>query len=75
MERIVIQVDDAIAQTWRNTSSELREKISRTIEKQISDILEKTKEANFDLILKEARKEAASKGLTEDILLSLLNEK
>ena len=33
-----------------------------------------TKEANFELLLQDARKEAAKNGLTEEILTQLLNE-
>ncbi len=36
--------------------------------------LNKSKEANFELLLQEIRKEAAKNGLTEEILAQLLNE-
>ena len=74
MERIVLEVDDSLGKEWRNTSAKLRAQIEKNLELLISDSLSKTKEANFELLLKDARKEAAANGLTEDILAQLLNE-
>lgn len=74
MERIVLEVDDKTAKAWRNTSPKLREKIGKNLERVLSDSLSKTKDANFELLLQEARKEAAENGLTEEILTQLLNE-
>ncbi|MCR8560976.1 hypothetical protein KXD93_25185 [Mucilaginibacter sp. BJC16-A38] len=74
MERIVLEVDDQTAKAWRNTSAKLREQIGKNLELVLNDSLSKTKEANFELLLQEARAEAAKNGLTEEILEKLLNE-
>jgi hypothetical protein len=73
MERIVLEVDDQTAKAWRNTSDKLRTQIGRNLELVIADSLNKAKEANFELLLQDARKEAAKNGLTEEILTQLLN--
>ena len=74
MERIVLEVDDKTAKAWRNTSAKLRTQIERNLEQVLNDSLNKTKEANFELLLQEIRTEAAKNGLTEEILEQLLNE-
>jgi hypothetical protein len=74
MERIVLEVNDQTAKEWRNTSAKLRTQIGKNVELIITDSLSKTKEANFELLLQEARAEAAKNGLTEEILMNLLNE-
>lgn len=74
MDRIVIEVEDGLARKWRNTSPKLKGEIGRDLEKQLYEILRDKKEANFELHLDQAREEAASNGLTEEILQKLLNE-
>jgi hypothetical protein len=74
MERIVLEVDDKTAKAWRNTSAKLRTQIGKNLEQVLADSLSKTQEANFELLLQEARKEAAKNGLTEEVLAKLLNE-
>jgi hypothetical protein len=74
MERIVLEVDDQTAREWRNTSAKLRKQIGKNLELVLTDSLSKSKQANFELLLQDARKEAAKNGLTEEILTQLLNE-
>jgi len=74
MERIVLEVGDETAKAWRNTSPKLRAQIGKNLEIILGDSLSKSKEANFELLLEEARSEAAKNGLTEEILTKLLNE-
>jgi hypothetical protein len=74
MERIVLEVDDETAKAWRNTSAKLRTQIGKNLELILTDSLSKTREANFELLLQDARKEAEKNGLTEEILTALLNE-
>lgn len=74
MERIVLEVDDQTAKAWRNTSAKLRTQIGKSLEQVLTESLDKAKDANFELLLQDARKEAAKNGLTEEILTSLLNE-
>ncbi|MES2456043.1 MAG: hypothetical protein V4594_10895 [Bacteroidota bacterium] len=70
MERIVLEVDNAIARAWRNITPLKR----ATYEKKIGDILRSLKEVEFDRLLNEAGKIAADNGLTEDKLNALLDE-
>ena len=70
MERIVLEVDSTIARAWRNISPKVR----ADYEKKITAVLRDLKEAEFDRLLDDAGKIAASNGLTEDKLNSLLNE-
>ncbi|WP_183576162.1 hypothetical protein HDF18_20005 [Mucilaginibacter sp. X5P1] len=74
MERIILEVDDKTAKAWRNTSAKLREAIGKNLEQVLNDSLNKSKEANFEMLLQEIRSEAAKNGLTEEILMQLLNE-
>jgi len=74
MERIVLEAGDETARAWRNTSAKLRAQIEKNLEMILGDSLSKVKEANFELLLREARNEAAANGLTEEILTKLLNE-
>jgi hypothetical protein len=74
MERILLEVDDKVAKAWRNTSAKLRAQIGKNLELVLTDSLNKTQEANFELLLQEIRAEAAKNGLTEEILANLLNE-
>lgn len=75
MERIVLKVGDEAARAWRNTTPGIRTEIGKTIELLLNVSLKKTKDTNFELLLKEARLQAADNGLTEEILDKLLNEK
>lgn len=74
MERIVLEVNDETAKAWRNTSPKLKRQIGKNLEEMLAWSLTKTKEANFELLLQDARREAAANGLTEEILMQLLNE-
>ncbi|MFI5138341.1 MAG: hypothetical protein ACHQIM_10990 [Sphingobacteriales bacterium] len=56
MERIVLEVDDQTARVWRNTSAKLRAQIEKNLEQVLTASLNKTKEANFEMLLQEARK-------------------
>jgi len=74
MERIVIEVDEATAKKWRKASPEIKNRLEKSFEKQIEIVSQSDKEAQFEELLKKARKEAAKNGLTEEILQQLLNE-
>ena len=74
MERIVLEVGNETAKAWRNTSPKLRAEIGKNVEQLLNASLSKTREANFELLLRDARQEAAKNGLTEEILDKLLNE-
>lgn len=70
MERIVLEVDSTIARAWRNISPSVK----ADYEKKISAVLRDLKEAEFDRLLNDAGRIAASNGLTEDKLNALLDE-
>ena len=71
MERIVLEVDGAVARAWKNTSSTVRAEY----EVKINAILRELKEIEFDNLLQQAGKIAEENGLTEEKLDQLLNEK
>jgi hypothetical protein len=74
MERILLEVNDQTAKAWRNTAAKLRTQIGKNLELVINDSFNKSREANFELLLQEIRAEAAKNGLTEEILTKLLND-
>ena len=74
MDRIVIEVEDSLARKWRNTPLEVKNDIGKSLEKQLGEILRDKRHANFDIHLEQTRNEAASNGLTEEILQRLLDE-
>ena len=74
MDRILIEVEDSLARRWRNTSPKVRNEIGKSLEKQLDEILREKKEANFEVQLGLIREEAASNGLTDEILQKLLND-
>lgn len=74
MERIILEVDSATAEIWRKISPELRRSMEKMFRIKMGILSKKDKEAAFEKLLDEARKEAAENGLTEEILEQLLNE-
>lgn len=75
MERIVIEVDEAAAKSWRKASPKVKSQLEKSFGKQIVILSQSDKEERFEELLKRAREEAARNGLTEEILEKLLNEK
>jgi hypothetical protein len=71
MERIVLEVDGALAKAWRNSSAAIRSRY----ENKITAILRELKEAEFDNLLDKAGKIAEENGLTEVKLNEILNDK
>lgn len=70
MDRIVLEVDSALARAWRNSAPALKAEYER----KIADILRELKEAEFDKLLDKAGKTAKKRGLTEAKLNQLLSE-
>lgn len=70
MERIVLEVDGALARAWRNTSPAVRSQY----ETKITALLRELKEIEFDKLLDRVGKIAEQNGLTEEKLNQLLNE-
>ncbi len=71
MERIVLELDDSLAKTWRNASEELRAEYYD----KIVAILKEMQKEQFFLMLDKLGAIAAKNGMTEEILQQLLNEK
>jgi hypothetical protein len=74
MERIVIEVDEATAKKWQESSPEIKKGLGNKIEDLLERISYEIKVANFEKLLDKASDEAAKNGLTEEILEKLLNE-
>jgi len=70
MERIVLEVDGALARAWKNSSPALRS----SYENKITALLRELKEAEFDNLLNRAGKIAEENGLTEEKLKELLSD-
>jgi hypothetical protein len=70
MERIVLEVDGALARAWKNSSPALRS----SYERKITDLLRELKEAEFYNLLDRAGKIAGENGLTEEQLEFLKKE-
>lgn len=70
MDRIVLEVDSALARVWRNSAPALKAEYER----KIAEMLRELKEAEFDRLLDKAGKAAKKKGLTETKLNQLLSE-
>lgn len=74
MERIVIEVDEAIAKKWRESSAKIKAQLEKNIKKQIEILSRGVKEDEFFALLDKISDEAVKNGLTEEILEKLLND-
>ncbi len=74
MERIVLEVDSAVAQAWRKVSPELRKQFERDIELRMAEKIRLAETDAFEQSLANLRNQAAQNGLTQDILEKLLSE-
>jgi len=70
MDRIVLEVDSALARVWRNSTPALKAEYER----KIADILRELKEAEFDKLLDKAGRTTKKNRLTETKLNQLLSE-
>jgi len=74
MQQIVIEVDDATAKKWNESSHKIKGQLEKNIEKQIDILSRGVKEDKFFALLDKISDEAVKNGLTEEILEKLLNE-
>jgi hypothetical protein len=74
MQQIVIEVSDATAKKWNESSSKIKGQLEKNIEKQIDILSRGVKEDKFFALLDKISDEAVKNGLTEEILEKLLNE-
>jgi len=73
MERIVIEVDEAVAKKWRLSSQKRRNRISQRINLTMARELTESKE-DFIQYLNEIRSKMKERGLTEELLQEILND-
>jgi ferritin len=73
MERIVLEVDDQVAKSWRYSSESKRQEVNSTINKMLQIAFDRKKDIDFIQFVKEVQDKAAERGLTEDILNDILN--
>lgn len=73
MERIVIEVDDATARKWKYASTEMRQKLAEKVGQNMKTALNKG-EGDFWSFLEKLRKNAETKGFSDDILNQVLSE-
>lgn len=74
MERIVIEVDEAIAKKWRLASSEFKKEVSEQISESIRKILDDNRKKHFLEYLDELGKKMKERGLTQEILDDILKD-
>jgi hypothetical protein len=74
MERIVLEVNDHVAKNWRYSSEKKRREVLNTINRILDAAFRQKDEDDFIEFVKEIQNKAEQRGLTEDILNSILNE-
>lgn len=73
METITIEVSESVANTWNALEEKKKKEINELVSKIISQS-QHTKKADFVERLREIRKNANERGMTDDILNQILNE-
>ena len=74
MERIILEVDDQVAKSWRYSSEKKRQEVNSTINKMLEIAFKRKGDSDFIQFIKEVQDKAVERGLTEDILNDILNE-
>ena len=72
MERIVIEIDEKLAQSWRSASQNERRKISNIINLSIAKELYKGSVDDYLTYLQQLRDDMEKKGLTQEELDQIL---
>ncbi len=75
MERIVLEVDEAIAREWRYSSEKRRNEVANAISKFLKTAFKKKSEDDFLDFINEVQTKAEQRGLTENVLNDILNGK
>jgi uncharacterized protein YihD (DUF1040 family) len=75
MDRIILEVDDQVAKSWRYSSEKKRQQVNNTINTLLQAAFKRKEDADFIQFVKEVQDKAAERGLTEDILNDILNER
>ncbi len=74
-ERIILEVDGTTAKKWRASSYRLRTELCRLFDAQINRIIDESDPEEGIQFFKELRAEMKEKGLTQEILDDILDEK
>lgn len=74
MERIVIEVTDATAKSWRNISPDIKLHLEQSFARHIEEVLQKVKEFNFEAIQDKGGKNADINALKEEDFQTFLNQ-
>lgn len=72
METIVIEVDDQLAEAWRNAPASAKEIIRNKINISLAQELFKDSSENYSSFLNTLRSEMSSAGLTQEELDSII---
>jgi hypothetical protein len=75
MQRIILEVDEQVAKAWRYSSEKKRLKVNEAISKILKSAFSLKKDDDFIDFVKDVQNKAKTRGLTEDILNDILNEK
>ncbi len=73
MERIVLEINDELARAWRNAPAQVREKLEKDFESQISEKIRQAERENLFRLISEVQDDAQKRGLSHDKLQGLLN--
>lgn len=74
MERIVIEVDDHLAEAWRNASEKTKNEIENKINISLAKVFKNDIVGDYLKFLEELRADMKQKGLTEEELNDILND-
>lgn len=74
MEKIVLEVEDSIAEKWRNASQELKNRVLLLFDVKLNKELIGDNNKAFEEYLGKLRNTMEQRGLTDDILNDILEE-
>ena len=72
MERIVLEVDDAVGKIYRNLSEDSKQQLGQTISLMVKKAVNDATFSEYSKLLDEVGNEAVKNGLTPDMLEALL---
>lgn len=75
MERIILEVNNEVAKAWRNAPAQFKEELEKDIELRIAKKIREAERNNFFELLDTVQKKTSERGLTQETLEKLLNEK
>lgn len=75
MERIILEVNNEIAKAWRNAPSRFKEELEKDLQLRLTQKIREAEKNNFFEFLDKVQKKTSERGLTQETLEKLLNEK